>query len=90
MSKGTDATIVRRKTSLIFLKRKQTPFRLFTLLSLECLRGVLGFWGFGGDVANGGERLDLSAFPKLESIHKNVEENERLSIYLKQRPELPF
>ena len=40
--------------------------------------------------ANGGEPLDLSAFPKLESIRKNVEENEQISNYLKQRPDLPF
>ena len=40
--------------------------------------------------ANGGEPLDLRAFPKLESIRKNVEENERISNYLKQRPDLPF
>ena len=40
--------------------------------------------------ANCSEPLDLSAFPKLESIRKNVEENERLKDYLKQRPELAF
>ena len=42
------------------------------------------------DGANGCERLDLSAFPKLESIRKNVEENERIREYLEQRPETQF
>ena len=42
------------------------------------------------DVANGGDRLDLSAFPKLESIRKNVEENEKIGEYLKKRPEYPM
>ena len=42
------------------------------------------------DVANGGERLDLSAFPKLESIRKNVEENKKIGEYLKNRPEYPM
>ena len=42
------------------------------------------------DGANGGERLDLSSFPKLESIRRNVEENERIAQYLKQRPETVF